>query len=100
MPSDRGVPSFQGRPADVDRRTYFGNPDDSRVNARVDVVSASVEHQAGGVTIRERTSIPSASIQIGNVTLLDKRVDETPLTSTNVPDCFNVKLLRQAEDDE
>src|SRR5947207_3402646 len=55
--ADRGVPSFQGRPADVDRRTYFGNPDDSRVNARVDVVSASVEHQAGGVTIRERTSI-------------------------------------------
>jgi len=33
---------------------------------------------------RQRTSIPAASIQIGkNLTLLDKRVDETPLTTTN-----------------
>ena len=55
--ADRGVPSFQGRPADTDRRTYFGNPADSRVNAAVDVVSASLEHQAGSLTIRERTLV-------------------------------------------
>jgi len=32
---------------------------------------------------RTRTSIPSASVQVGKVTLLDKRVEESPLTSTS-----------------
>ncbi|MCX6612335.1 MAG: TonB-dependent receptor plug domain-containing protein, partial [Acidobacteria bacterium] len=30
---DRGIPSFQGRPLEVDRRQYFGNPDLSRARA-------------------------------------------------------------------
>ena len=32
---------------------------------------------------RTRTSIPSATVQVGKVTLLDKRVEESPLTSTS-----------------
>lgn len=54
--ADRGITSFQGRPADVDVSTYYGNPDDSWVRARVDVASVAVEHQAGRVTVRNRTS--------------------------------------------
>jgi catecholate siderophore receptor len=53
--ADRGIPSFQGRPAAIDLATYFGNPDDSQVRAAVDLVSATVEHRAGSVTIRNRT---------------------------------------------
>ena len=53
--ADRGVTSFQGRPAAVDISTYYGNPNDSHVRADVDLASASVEHQAGGVLIRNHT---------------------------------------------
>jgi catecholate siderophore receptor len=55
--ADRGLPSFQGRPADVNVATYFGNPADSHVKARANVASAAIEHQAGGFTIHDRTLI-------------------------------------------
>lgn len=32
---------------------------------------------------RTRTSMPAASVQVGRVTLLDKKIDESPLTSTS-----------------
>ena len=53
--ADRGISSFKGRPADVDVSTYYGNPDDSHVRARVNLLSANVEHHAGAVTIHNRT---------------------------------------------
>ena len=53
--ADRGISSYQGRPADVPISTFFGNPNDSRVNAQVNLGSAMVEHQHGGLTIRNRT---------------------------------------------
>ena len=55
--ADRGITSFQGRPADVDRSTYYGDPNQSHVRARVNLGSATVEHQAGRVTIRNRTTV-------------------------------------------
>jgi len=54
--ADRGIPSFQGRPADTPISTYFGNPDDSRVRLGVNLGSAAIEHQAGRLNIRNRTS--------------------------------------------
>jgi catecholate siderophore receptor len=53
--ADRGITSFQGRPVDVPISTYYGNPDDSHVRADVDLVSAAIEHEAGALTIRNRT---------------------------------------------
>ncbi|MEA2203798.1 MAG: catecholate siderophore receptor [Blastocatellia bacterium] len=53
--ADRGIPSFQGKPIDVPSGTFFGNPDDSHVNADVNLVAATIEHQAGGLNIRNRT---------------------------------------------
>jgi catecholate siderophore receptor len=55
--ADRGIPSFQGRLASVDGATYFGNPDQSHVGARVNLGSAMIEHQAGRLTIRNRTLV-------------------------------------------
>jgi len=55
--ADRGIPSFLGRPADMDISTYFGDPHNSNVHANVNVGALTVEHQMGGVTIRNRTSI-------------------------------------------
>ena len=53
--ADRGITSFQGRPANVDPDTFYGNPDLSDVQANVNMASGLVEHRAGRVTIRNRT---------------------------------------------
>jgi catecholate siderophore receptor len=50
-------PSFEGRPADVDTSTYFGDPAGSRVRARADAFSVGLTHQAGAVTVRNRTLV-------------------------------------------
>jgi catecholate siderophore receptor len=55
--ADRGITSYQGRPADVPVSTYFGNASDSHVRADVDVASAGIEHHVGGFTIRNRTMV-------------------------------------------
>ena len=53
--ADRGIPSFNGLPADTDISTYFGDPHQSYVRANVNLGSAVVEHQAGGLNIRNAT---------------------------------------------
>jgi catecholate siderophore receptor len=53
--ADRGITSFQGRPANVDIATFYGNPNDSHVRADVNLASATVERRSGAVTIRNHT---------------------------------------------
>jgi catecholate siderophore receptor len=53
--ADRGIPSFQGLPVDVDIDTFFGNPELSYARAIVNLGTASIEHQAGSLNIRNRT---------------------------------------------
>ena len=53
--ADRGIPSYRGRPSEADISTFFGNPDLSFVHARVNLVSAVIDHQAGKVNIRNHT---------------------------------------------
>ncbi|HYR85197.1 MAG TPA: TonB-dependent siderophore receptor [Terriglobia bacterium] len=55
--ADRGIPSFQGRPADIDISTFFGDPDASRVRAMVNIGSATLVHQAGRLNIQNRTMV-------------------------------------------
>jgi catecholate siderophore receptor len=55
--ADRGVTSFQGRPADVAIDTFYGNQRDSRVEAHVNIGSVSVEHRVGRALVRNRTLI-------------------------------------------
>jgi len=50
--ADRGIPSFQGRPADVEISTFFGDPNDSHVRALVNLGSAVIDHQGGGLSFR------------------------------------------------
>ena len=45
--TDRGIPSFQGKPAVTHRSTFFGNPDESPTHADVNLGSAVVERQLG-----------------------------------------------------
>ena len=55
--ADRGITSFQGRPADVDPDTFYGNPDLSDVRAQVNLASGMIEHRSGNVTFRNRTMV-------------------------------------------
>jgi len=55
--ADRGVPSFQGRPLNVEPSTYFGDPRVSHVGARVNLGSVVFEHHLGRLTIRNRTLV-------------------------------------------
>ncbi len=53
---DRGVPSFNGRPAPASRRVFFGDPDFSRAATRVDRVSALTQYAPSEtLTLRNRT---------------------------------------------
>ena len=45
--ADRGITSFEGRPADVDVSTYYGNPADSHVRAAVDLAHRHRRAQGG-----------------------------------------------------
>lgn len=54
--ADRGIPSFDGRPAPADARTFFGDPSQSYADARVSVATAAVEHTLSpDLTLRNRT---------------------------------------------
>jgi catecholate siderophore receptor len=54
--ADRGIPSFQGHPADADTRTFFGDPSQSWSDARINVGTALIEHDlAPALQIRNRT---------------------------------------------
>jgi catecholate siderophore receptor len=53
--ADRGITSFQGRPADVPISTYYGNPDDSRVRADANLAAFSIDRQFGNLLVRNRT---------------------------------------------
>jgi catecholate siderophore receptor len=57
--ADRGITSFNGKPADVPITTYYGDPDDSHVRALVNLGTIALDHQAGGLNIRNRTSFAS-----------------------------------------
>jgi catecholate siderophore receptor len=53
--ADRGIPSFRGRPSDADSSTFFGNPNESLVRARVNLASAVIDHQVGNLNVHNRT---------------------------------------------
>jgi catecholate siderophore receptor len=55
--SDRGIPSFQGRPVDVDPSTVYGNPAVGWVNARVNLFSATIDHEEGRLRLHNRTLV-------------------------------------------
>lgn len=51
--TDRGVPSLNGGPLDVDPSTFFGNQSQSPADATVDAFDASLAHEfANGLTLR------------------------------------------------
>ncbi|MDO8651889.1 MAG: TonB-dependent siderophore receptor [Undibacterium sp.] len=58
--TDRGIPSFQGKPIATDASTFFGNPEVSQTWSKVDAFSALIEHDFGnGWTIRNRSRYAS-----------------------------------------
>jgi catecholate siderophore receptor len=54
--ADRGMTSYRGRPAELPISTYYGDPDESRVRANVNIFSGMVERLLGSVILRSRAS--------------------------------------------
>lgn len=55
--ADRGIPSFSGRPLDVKRSQFFGDPHRSHADAEVLSFNSLIEHHFDfGVTLRNRTN--------------------------------------------
>jgi catecholate siderophore receptor len=52
---DRGIPSFQGTPAETPAATFFGDPAVSVARAGVDAASAVVERVLGALSVRNQT---------------------------------------------
>ncbi len=76
--ADRGVPSFQGRPADADVRTFFGDPGVSHADADVNVGVATVEHGLSpSVIVRNRTLLGHYDKFYQNVFPAAVNADET-----------------------
>ena len=57
--ADRGITSFNGLPADVDRTTFYGDPAQSQVRSDVNFGTALVQHTTGRMTLRNRTVLAS-----------------------------------------
>ncbi|PYR88826.1 MAG: TonB-dependent siderophore receptor [Acidobacteria bacterium] len=55
--ADRGITSYQGKPASVGMSTFYGNPSDSYVRAQVHLGSVTVERRIGEVNVRSHTLI-------------------------------------------
>lgn len=54
--ADRGITSFQGRPADVPLSTFYGDPENSKVRANVNLLTGTVERLFGPVIFRNHAS--------------------------------------------
>ncbi|NBQ68387.1 MAG: TonB-dependent siderophore receptor [Nitrosomonadaceae bacterium] len=55
--ADRGITSFMGRPVDVDRSQFFGDPRRSHANVDVLAFNSLIEHKFDtGVTLQNRTN--------------------------------------------
>jgi catecholate siderophore receptor len=52
--ADRGMTSYQGRPAALPIETFYGDPDQSRVRLDVQLASAGIEHRVGKALLRSR----------------------------------------------
>jgi catecholate siderophore receptor len=53
---DRGVPSLNGRPVDIDESKFFGNPNDSYSDVTVNLATATIEHEfTPAMTLRNHT---------------------------------------------
>lgn len=56
--ADRGVPSWLGKPLDVDPSRFFGDPSVSPISAEAKIFSALIEHEfSDQVQLRNRTRI-------------------------------------------
>ena len=55
--ADRGITSVDGRPAEVDRSTFYGDPAQSAARARVHIGSLALEQAVGDVRLKNRTAV-------------------------------------------
>ena len=115
--ADRGIPSINGRPVDVDPSTFFGDPARSRATVDVDAFNLSVDHHfRNGASVRNRmryanydkfyqnvypgTAFADGSVAISaynNATLRRNLLNQTDLTFIAQTGAVQHTLLAGAE---
>jgi catecholate siderophore receptor len=55
--ADRGITSYQGRPAEVPAETFYGDPSQSHVRGDVQLATAGLEHRFGRTLLRNRLQV-------------------------------------------
>ncbi len=66
--TDRGIPSYNGKPVDVDPSTFFGDPNVSLTTAKAHSGKLAIEHQfSDRFTLRNRTSYGTYAKMYQNV---------------------------------
>ena len=59
--ADRGITSFEGRPADVDPSLFYGDPAQSDVRANVNIGTAAFEQSIGKAVLKNRLVVADYS---------------------------------------
>jgi catecholate siderophore receptor len=81
---DRGLPSFEGSPVDVDSSVFFGNPEVSFADATVDLANVTLEHELrGGMELRNHTVFGDYDKFYQNVFASGATEDEATLSGYN-----------------
>jgi len=66
--TDRGIPSFNGRPSPAPRGDFFGDPERSYATTNVDLVNLAAEYQfSDGLVVRNRTVYGDYAKFYGNI---------------------------------
>jgi catecholate siderophore receptor len=88
--ADRGIPSFEGRPVNTSRSTFFGNPALSSATTDVKSLNALIEHGFdNGLTVRNRTRFAVYDKFYQNVYVFD-----TPNATTADIGAYNSSMKR------
>ena len=96
--ADRGISSLTGNPLDVDPSTFFGDPDRSTSDIKVDKFNALLEHAfANGISLRNRTLLGHYDKFYQNVFPGAARADQTVLLSAYNNETTRTNLLNQTD---
>ena len=66
--TDRGIPSFAGRPSPAPRSAFFGDPDRSRATTNVDLANLAVTYEVSEtLTLRNRSTFGDYDKEYANI---------------------------------
>jgi catecholate siderophore receptor len=81
--ADRGIPSFEGKPVDTDRSTFFGSADNSFSRMEVNAANATISHDMPRFHVRNHTTFSDYDKFYQNIYPSGATVSEATLSAYN-----------------